>query len=270
MDQLHIKDLKVYAYHGVLKSEKELGQQFVLDVFLDYDMTKAAKTGDLSATIHYGELSEDLTSWCLESKEDLIESLALKLINKIFLNYPLARKVSVEVKKPWAPVPLSLDVCSVKMERKKYNAYIGLGSNQGDKMANLDAALEKLAQHNIKLIKTSSRIETKPWGGVVQENFLNQVAEIETWLTPKELLQTLLEIEAQIGRVRDIRWGPRLIDLDILYIGQEKIYSSSLIVPHPYVAERAFVLKSLLEIAPHFTDPRDGRTIRQLWYQVDK
>ena len=77
MDQLRIKDLEVYAYHGLFGAEKELGQRFVLDLILDYDMTRAAKTGDLTASIHYGELAQDLTHWCQESKEDLIEKRIL-------------------------------------------------------------------------------------------------------------------------------------------------------------------------------------------------
>ncbi len=83
-------------------------------------------------------------------------------------------------------------------------------------------------------------------------------------------MQTLLAIEADLGRVREIKWGPRVIDLDILYIGQEEIYSPDLIVPHPYVAERAFVLQSLVEIAPHFVDPVQKKSICQLWDAVEK
>ena len=270
MDQLRIKDLEVYAYHGVFAAEKELGQRFVLDLILDYDMTRAAKTGDLTASIHYGELAQELVKWCQESKEDLIETLAYQLIDKIFQSYDLVEKVSLEVKKPWAPVPLPLDTCSVKLVRKKRKAFIALGSNQGSPVANLDAALEKMAEQNIRILQISSRIETEPWGGVEQDPFLNQVVEVETWLNPEELMQTLLAIEADLGRVREIKWGPRVIDLDILYIGQEELYSPNLIVPHPYVAERAFVLQSLVEIAPHFVDPVQKKSIRQLWDVVEK
>ena len=270
MDQLRIKDLEVYAYHGVFAAEKELGQRFVLDLILDYDMTRAAKTGDLTASIHYGELAQELVKWCQESKEDLIETLAYQLIGKIFQSHYLVEKVSLEVKKPWAPVPLPLDTCSVKLVRQKRKVFVALGSNQGNSDANLDAALEKMAEQNIRVLQVSSRIETEPWGGVEQDPFLNQVVEVETWLNPEELMQTLLAIEADLGRVREIKWGPRVIDLDILYIVQEELYSPNLIVPHPYVAERAFVLQSLVEIAPHFVDPVQKKSIRQLWDAVEK
>ena len=118
MDQLRIKDLEVYAYHGVFAAEKELGQRFVLDLILEYDMTRAAKSGELTASVHYGELAQELVKWCQESKEDLIETLAYKLIDRIFLAYPLVQKISLEVKKPWAPVPLPLDTCSVRLQRE--------------------------------------------------------------------------------------------------------------------------------------------------------
>lgn len=270
MDQLRIKDLEVYAYHGVFGAEKELGQRFVLDVLLDYDMSRAARTEDLTASIHYGELAQNLTLWCQESKEDLIETLAYKLIEKIFHKHAMVQKVSLEVKKPWAPVPLPLETCSVRLERQKRRAFIGLGSNMGDREANLAAAREKLNQQQIQILQTSSLLETQPWGGVEQEAFLNQVVEVETWLNPQELIQALLAIEADLGRVREIKWGPRLIDLDILYLDQEQLYSPDLIVPHPYVAERAFVLESLVEIAPHFVDPVRRKSIRQLWGEVEK
>lgn len=270
MDQLRIKDLEVYAYHGVFGAEKELGQRFVLDLILDYDMSQAAVTTDLAASIHYGDLAHDLTVWCQESKEDLIETLAYKLIDRIFLKHSMVRKISLEIKKPWAPVPLPLETCSVKLERQKRRVFIGLGSNLGDKEANLAAAREKMAEQKIQICQASSLLETQPWGGVEQDSFLNQVVEAETWLNPQELIQTLLAIETDLGRVREIKWGPRVIDLDILYLDQEEIYSSDLIVPHPYVAERAFVLESLVEIAPHFVDPVKKKSIRQLWDDVEK
>ena len=97
---------------------------------------------------------------------------------------------------------------------------------------------------------------------------MNQVAEVETWMTPEDLLETLLAIEQEMGRVREVKWGPRVIDLDLLYMEGHHLLQSSLILPHPYVAERAFVLESLNEIAPHFVDPVQRKPIRQLWEAV--
>ena len=138
----------------------------------------------------------------------------------------------------------------------------------GDKQLQLETALEKLKDRGIRLLQTSTRIETEPWGGVEQDTFLNQVAEVETWMTPEDLLETLLAIEQEMGRIREVKWGPRVIDLDLLYMEDTICYSPNLILPHPYVAERAFVLESLNEIAPHFVDPVQRKPIRQLWEAV--
>ena len=268
MDQLRIKDLEVYAYHGVFPAEKELGQRFVLDLWVDYEMTRAARTGDLDASIHYGILAEQLTEWMQAEKIDLIETVAFQLVQKIFESYAFVEKVRLELKRPWAPVPLPLATCSVTIEREKKRAFIGVGTNMGDKQLQLETALEKIKDRGIHLLQTSTRIETEPWGGVEQDTFLNQVAEVETWMTPEDLLETLLAIEKEMGRVREVKWGPRVIDLDLLYMEDTICYSPSLILPHPYVAERAFVLESLNEIAPHFVDPVQRKPIRQLWDAV--
>lgn len=268
VDQLRIKDLEIYAYHGVFSAEKELGQRFVLDVCVDYEMTKSARTGDLTASIHYGILAEQLTNWVQAEKIDLIETVAFQLVEKIFATYDFVKKVRLELKKPWAPVPLPLDTCSVTIEREKRRAFIGLGTNMGDKGQQLATAVSRLEEKGLTILQTSSQIETAPWGGVEQDSFLNQVVEVETWFTPQDLIETLLGIELEMGRVREIKWGPRVIDLDLLYMEDLIIYSPDLILPHPYVAERAFVLESLNEIAPYFVDPVQRKQIRQLWEAV--
>ena len=268
MDQLRIKDLEVYAYHGVFQAEKEMGQRFVLDVCIDYDMTRTARTEDLTSSIHYGILAEQLTGWMQGDQVDLIETVAFQLVQHIFETYNFVSKVRLEVKKPWAPVALPLDTCSVTIEREKKRAFIGLGSNMGDKGQQLATAVSKLEEKGIMILQTSSQIETAPWGGVEQDSFLNQVVEVETWFTPQDLIETLLDIELEMGRVREVKWGPRVIDLDLLYMEDLILYSSDLILPHPYVAERAFVLESLNEIAPYFVDPVQRRQIRQLWEAV--
>ena len=113
-------------------------------------------------------------------------------------------------------------------------------------------------------------ITTEPWGGVEQDSFANQVIEVETWLPAPVLLETLLAIEAEMGRVREVHWGPRLIDLDLLFVEDQIIYTDDLILPHPYIAERLFVLESLQEIAPHFIHPTLKQPIRHLYRQLEK
>lgn len=264
MDRLEILGLEIFAHHGVFPAEKALGQKFIIDLTLSYDMTRAAAAGDLTASVHYGELSQQLTDWFQETSHDLIETAAYRLVERVFQHYPISQTVSLTLKKPWAPVHLPLETCSVTLTREKSRAFIGLGTNMGDKSANLIGAVELMKEAGLTIIKQSSVLETEPWGGVEQDSFLNQVIEIETWLTPKALLETLLAIEDQMGRVREVKWGPRVIDLDILFIGDNIIYSDDLLVPHPYVAEREFVLQSLAEIAPHYPHPVLKKTMRQL------
>lgn len=264
MDRLDIHGLEIFAHHGVFPAEKELGQKFVLDLTLTYDMTQAAMTGDLRASVHYGQLSQQVTDWFRETSHDLIETAGHAVLERIFAHYPLVQAISLTVKKPWAPVHLPLETCAVTLTREKSRAFIGLGTNLGDKSANLAKAKELMEQAGMVIIKQSSLLETEPWGGVEQDGFLNQVVEIETWLTPETLLDTLLAIELDMGRVREVRWGPRLIDLDVLFIEDQTIYTDKLIVPHPYVAERDFVLQSLVEIAPHYIHPVLKKPIRQL------
>ena len=270
MDQLQIKDLEIFAYHGLFPSEKELGQKFVISATLSYDMTKAATDLDLSASVHYGELCQQWTTWFQETSEDLIETVAYKLVERTFEVYSLVQEIQLELKKPWAPVHLPLNTCSVTIHRRKQRAFVALGSNMGDKQANLQEAIEKMQTKGIRILKESSVLITEPWGGVEQDSFANQVVEVETWLPAQILLGTLLEIESEMGRIREVHWGPRLIDLDLLFMEDEVIYTDDLILPHPYVAERLFVLESLQEIAPHFVHPVLNKPIRSLYEDLKK
>jgi 2-amino-4-hydroxy-6-hydroxymethyldihydropteridine diphosphokinase len=128
-------------------------------------------------------------------------------------------------------------------------AYIALGTNMGDRYRNLVDAIHLLKEEvDISLVKSSSIYETVPVGYADQEDFLNMVISIRTTLTPYELLEVCLRIEKDLGRKREIKWGPRIIDLDILLYNQENIEAEDLVVPHPRMHERAFVMAPLLEI----------------------
>ena len=140
----------------------------------------------------------------------------------------------------------------------------------GDKQANLKQAIEKMRNRGIHILKESSVLATEPWGGVDQDSFANQVIEVETWLPAPVLLETLLAIELEMGRVREVHWGPRLIDLDLLFMEDQIIYTDELILPHPYIAERLFVLEPLVEIAPHFIHPVLKQPIRYLYKELNK
>ena len=130
-------------------------------------------------------------------------------------------------------------------------AYLGLGGNLGDPRASMAAALRALdASEEIRVVAVSSLYRTPPWGKTDQPDFLNAVAEVATALSPRELLDRCLEAERELKRVRKERWGPRLIDLDILWFDGRHIAEDDLEIPHPRMLDRAFVLVPLAEIAP--------------------
>ncbi len=144
-------------------------------------------------------------------------------------------------------------------------AYIGLGSNLGNRRRYLERALARLdAEAGIDVVAVSSVRETDPVGYLEQPRFLNAVAALETTLSPRELLDALLGVEGSLGRQRaGPRFGPRTIDLDLLLYGDEQVDEGALTVPHPRLAERRFVLEPLAELAPDLALP-DGRRVRDL------
>ncbi len=147
--------------------------------------------------------------------------------------------------------------------------FIGLGSNLGDRVANIRMALEKLSsQPEIKIRAVSSFYLTKPVGFQDQPDFVNAVAALETDLSPKEMLSVILKIENEMGRVRNFKWGPRNIDIDILLYDNLVLDTRELKIPHPFMTERAFVMKPLAEIAPKLKLP-DGRTVKEIINGLD-
>ncbi|WKY43802.1 2-amino-4-hydroxy-6-hydroxymethyldihydropteridine diphosphokinase [Eubacteriaceae bacterium ES2] len=256
MDYLTIKDLEVFAFHGVFPEEKKLGQKFLISIVLSLDMRPAAISNDLTKSVHYGQLSHELEEEFKKESYDLIETAGEKLAIYVLEHYDMVKSVSITIKKPWAPILRSMDTVSIELNRTCHQVYIGLGSNLGDRLGNIEnaiAAIESLP--GVRLLKTSSIIETPPWGYEDQEPFLNNVIQIKTYLPPYELMDYLLAIELDLGRQRQIHWGPRTIDLDILFYDDLISDDPHIILPHPRIWQREFVLKSLAEIAPYFVHP---------------
>ena len=144
------------------------------------------------------------------------------------------------------------------------NVYLLLGSNEGNRMDWFQKAIEQIEACCGMIVKKSSVYETKAWGITTQPDFLNMVIQLETEISPEELLAALINIEISLGRKRDIKWGPRLIDIDILLFNNEVIDTPRLIVPHPFLHLRRFTLAPLAEIAPYYIHPVLHKTIAQL------
>lgn len=149
-------------------------------------------------------------------------------------------------------------------------AYVALGANLGDREGNIGAAIVALrGSEGIQVVRVSKLIENPAVGGPVDSpEFLNGVAEIKTTLPPRRLLDRLLEIERELGRERREKWSPRRIDLDLLLYGDQVIETESLVIPHPLMHTRQFVLKPLAEIAPDLVHPTLKATMKELWINI--
>lgn len=271
MDKIFIKDLEVHAYHGVLKEEKSLGQRFIISMELFMDLSISGTTDDLNTTVNYAEVCTKVENKFKEKSFDLIEAAAEELCKFILEEYKLIQKVKLTLKKPWAPIGKSLDYVGVEMVRGWHTVYIGIGSNIGDRKLNIDEAINEIKKLSKEgLVKISNMYETKPVGYTEQADFLNCAVEIKTLLTGEELISKLLLIEAKLKRERILRWGPRTIDLDILLYDSEIFSSEKLIVPHPRMQDRLFVLAPLCDLAPYKVHPIIGRRMFELKEILEK
>lgn len=142
--------------------------------------------------------------------------------------------------------------------------WIALGSNMGEGRKNLDLAIKMMNERGVSVKKVSTYIETEPYGYTEQDNFVNAVCIAETKLSPRELLEVLLKIELEMGRVRIIKWGPRIIDLDILFYEDLIIDEEDLKVPHIEIQKRSFVLEPMNEISPDKIHPVFKKSVNQL------
>lgn len=264
-DEIHIEELEVFANHGVFPEETRLGQKFLISLILYTDSRNAGKTDCLEKSVDYGEVSKFVTEYTKSHPCRLIEAAAEHLAEELLLRYELLKGVTLEFKKPWAPVGLPLKTVSVKISRFWHTAYLGLGSNLGDKKGYLDNAVRALDEaKGCHVERVSSYQVTEPYGGVEQDDFLNACLILKTLLTPEELLEKLHEIEQSAHRERIVHWGPRTLDLDILMYDDVVMETDELVIPHVEMHLRSFVLNPLREIAPNKRHPVIGKTVSQL------
>ena len=224
MDIIEIKNLEIFANHGVFPEENVLGQKFVVSAKLYTSTRKAGLTDELTASIHYGEVSQMITKFTKEHTYKLLETLAENLCQLLLHEFPLMNAITLRIEKPWAPVGLPLDTVAVEITRGWHTAYVAFGSNLGDKKKYIDDGIQGLRNTpDCEVEAISEYLVTEPYGGVEQDEFLNGVLRLRTILTPEELLDRLHELEAAANRERIIHWGPRTLDLDILFYDNEII-----------------------------------------------
>ncbi len=264
-DEIHIEELQTFAHHGVYDFETRDGQNFYINAVLYTDTKKAGKTDELTDSTNYGEVCQFLTDFLTTNTYKLLEAALEHAAEALLQKFPLIQGVELELKKPEAPIPLPFGSVSVKIRRFWHTAYVALGSNMGDKQKYLENALKEFENHpQIHLLKAASFIETEPYGGVEQDSFLNSVCCIQTLLSPEELLTELHRMEQLAERKREIHWGPRTLDLDILYYDKIIMESEELMIPHVDMENRVFVLQPLCEIASYLRHPVTGLTTKQM------
>ena len=270
-DQIFIRNLECFANHGVFQEEQVLGQKFLVSAVLYTDTMIAGKTDELSLSINYATVCEAIQRFMKEHTFRLIEAVAEQLAQSLLLEFPLVHRIKLEIKKPWAPVCMSLDTVGVSVERGWHTVYLGLGSNLGDKEANMQKAIAMFSEHPLcKECNCSTLYQTKPYGVKEQDNFLNAAMSMKTLLSPREILAFIGQVEQELNRVREMHWGPRTIDVDILFYDALCMYEKDLIIPHIEVAKRDFVLAPLTELNPYLEHPVLHKSIVELYENLQK
>lgn len=261
LDQVRVSGLRAFGRHGVFEHERRDGQEFVVDAVLHLDSRAAASSDDLADTVDYGTLALRLADIVGGEPVDLIETLAARLAGAALAD-PRVAAVDVTVHKPQAPVPVPFADIAVTVRRTRSDlldlvpaapvtAVLALGTNLGDRAATLRAGVAGLSvAPGLTVTAVSPVVESDPVGGPAQPDYLNAVVLVTTTLSPRALLAACHAVEAAHGRTRDVRWGPRTLDVDVITYGGLVARAADLDIPHPRAGQRAFVLAPWLGADP--------------------
>lgn len=255
-DRIEINGLRVTAVVGALEHERQAAQPLQIDLSLDVDLHDAGRSDELSETVHYGDVTEQVARLVTESKDILLERLAERIAETV-LRFDRVDAVDVTVTKLRPPIPAVVENTAVRVHRSvaeaglhpvdRHTAILALGSNLGDREGYLRFAVDELGP----VLAQSHVYETAPVGGPDDQGaYLNMVIVVETSLDPFALLRRCNRVEAAALRQRVVHWGPRTLDVDVLFYDDVTIDSPELIVPHPRIEERRFVLSPLSDVAP--------------------
>ncbi len=269
MGKVILKDFEVMARHGVNPEEKINPQRFLFTAVVDCDFVTASKDDDVDKTVSYSAVKKVIKSVCEQNCFDLIETLASRCASKILHEFPLAKGVTLTVKKPDAPMSGNFDYVAVELSLAWHEVYLALGSSMGDKQGYLDFAIERLTtDKNVKDVKESKRLVSAPYGGVAKEQFVNSCVKCFTIYSPDELLKVINQIEADGDRVREEHWGDRTLDIDVIFYGDEVIGNDTLAIPHPDMQHRAFVLEPLQELCKNKVHPLLKKRVSELYLEL--
>ncbi len=256
MDRILIDDLRVLTIIGALPHEREIAQPLRIDLSIGLDLRNPGRSDELNDTVHYGLVCERIIEMANDSKDILLERLAAKVAD-VVLEFDLVETVDVRVTKLRPPIPSPVESTSVAITRTRAEAaappledhevIVALGSNLGDRQGYLRFAVQELGN----VVAMSQVFETEPVGGPDDQGaYLNMVVKVQTSLDPYAFIRRCQRIEANALRQRIVHWGPRTLDVDMLFYDDVHIDSERLTVPHPRINERRFVLTPLSEVAP--------------------
>jgi dihydroneopterin aldolase / 2-amino-4-hydroxy-6-hydroxymethyldihydropteridine diphosphokinase len=260
-DRIDINGLTVTTVVGALPHEREIAQPLRIDLTLHVDLRDAGRSDELGDTVHYGLVTETVADIARETKDVLLERLADR-IAEVVVGFDRVEAVDLTVTKLRPPIGEHVETTGVRISRTaadfdvrpraSHRAIVALGSNLGDREGHLRFALGELGG----VVAQSQVFETDAVGGPDgQPAYLNMVALLDSPLDPFAFLRRCQRIESAALRQRTVPWGPRTLDLDVLFFDDVTVSSPELTIPHPLLAQRRFVLAPLAEVAPERCPP---------------
>ena len=272
-DRIRLSGVRGRGFHGVFEHERREGQEFVVDIELALDLGPAGASDDLGDTVNYGEIGTAALARIEGEPHDLIERLA-ELVADDVLAHPSVDEVTVTVHKPQAPVgvPFGDVTVSVTRRREPVPVVVAVGANlpwgHSRPHETASSAVESLAHHPaVRVVASSALYDSEPVGGPQQPTYVNAVVLAHTSLSPTSLLRELHVVEAAFDRRREVRWGARTLDLDLVQYGDPAAGTDvtsdlpRLTLPHPRAHERAFVLVPWLDVDPDAVLRQAGRAV---------